>query len=308
MIQWIVSSSLLILVMIGLRFLLRGRIKPRLQYALWALVLVRLLVPIQFGSTPISIENTVAQAPLVQEMEQAEQVEYFDYHLDGFATGYYTFTPDLDHTPEDGTNNEPVTELFTHEEADRITRLRTTKEHLISLWVGGMILMGAAFLVSNLVFAGRLRKSRRLLEKGKLPIYVSDATETPCLFGLFRPGVYLTTSVAEEEHHKEYAVAHEMTHYRQGDALWSVLRSLCLIVHWYNPLVWWAAVLSRADGEIACDEATISVLGEDQRAEYGHVLINLTCRKTTDLLRTATTMTVVDENRCFVGGAILPGV
>lgn len=295
MIQWIVSSSLLLVVLIGLRFLLRGRIKPKLQYALWALALARLVLPISFGSVPISVENTVEKAPLVQEMEIADQVTYFDYHLDGFATGYYTYTPveNNDLQPETPTEipNEPVTERFTHAEADRLTHLRSAKEILLTVWVGGMILMGVAFLVSNLVFAGRLRKSRKLLEKGKLPIYVTEATETPCLFGLFRPAIYLTPAVAEEEHHRTYAIAHETTHYCHGDFVWSVLRSLCLIVHWYNPLVWWAAILSRADGEIACDEATISDLGEGERAEYGRVLIDLTCRKTTDLLRTATTMT-----------------
>lgn len=291
MIEWIISSSLLILVMIALRYLLRGRIKPRFQYALWALVLVRLLLPIQFGSAPISVENAVSQAPIVQEMEFADQVTYFDYHLDGYATGYYTYTPVEAGKPQPENQNEPVPELFTHAEADRLTHLRSVKEIVFTVWVGGMILMGVAFLVSNLVFAGRLRKSRKLLEKGKLPIYVSGATETPCLFGLFRSAVYLTTSVAEEEHHKEYAITHEMTHYRQGDALWSILRSLCLVLHWYNPLVWWAVVLSREDGEIACDEATIAILGENQRAEYGRVLINLTILKTSDLLRTATTMT-----------------
>lgn len=290
MIQWIVSSSLLLVVLIGLRFLLRGRIKPKLQYALWALALARLVLPISFGSVPISVENTVEKAPLVQEMEIADQVTHFDYHLDGFATGYYTFDPAQDQT-SDTEQSAPVTELFTHAEADRITHLRTTKGNLLILWVGGMVIMAVAFLVSNVVFALRLRKSRKLLEKGRLPIYVTEATETPCLFGLFRPAIYLTPAVAEEEHHRTYAIAHETTHYRHGDFVWSVLRSLCLIVHWYNPLVWWAAILSRADGEIACDEATISDLGEGERAEYGRVLIDLTCRKTTDLLRTATTMT-----------------
>ena len=291
MIQWIVSSSLLIAVLIGLRFLLRGRIKPKLQYALWALVFVRLLLPFQFGSAPISVENAVENTPLIQDMELAEQVEYFDYHLDGFATGYYTFQPVLDHDTESGTHNEPVPELFTHKEADRLTTLRSAKEYLTSLWIGGMILMTAAFFVSNLVFALRLRKSRKLLHAGKLPVYVTEATETPCYFGLLRPAIYLPPAVAAEETHKTYAIAHETTHYRHGDELWAVLRCICLVVHWYNPLVWLAAILSREDCEIACDEATIATIGEDQRVAYGHVLIDLTCRKSTDLLRTATTMT-----------------
>ncbi len=71
MINWIISSSVLIVVLIVLRYILRGRISPRLQYALWALVLVRLLVPVSFGSTGLSVNNlsiAVREQPAVQNV------------------------------------------------------------------------------------------------------------------------------------------------------------------------------------------------------------------------------------------------
>jgi hypothetical protein len=112
------------------------------------------------------------------------------------------------------------------------------------------------------------------------------------LFGVFRPAIYITPDVAEDETKLRYVLAHEQTHCRHGDHIWSALRSLCLTLHWYNPLVWLAAVLSRRDAELACDESTIKRIGEVNRMEYGRVLIGLTCekRKTTDLLCCATTM------------------
>ena len=85
---------------------------------------------------------------------------------------------------------------------------------------------------------------------------------------------------------------HELTHYRHLDHIWSVLRSLCLVLHWYNPLVWIAAKVSRADAELACDEGTLKKLGEGQRGDYGRTLISLTCADpVSDLFLTATTMT-----------------
>ena len=66
---------------------------------------------------------------------------------------------------------------------------------------------------------------------------------------------------------------------------------LCLALHWYNPLVWLAAVLSRRDGELACDEATVKRLGEEERAAYGRTLLAVTCRGRGDPLLTATSMT-----------------
>ena len=290
MTQWIVSSSILILIVIGLRFLLRKRIKPILQYALWALVLVRLLVPLQLGSTPISLENAVEKAPVVQQMELADRVVHFVYHADGTATGYYEYQPPLDHTAQTPVS-KPVPQTFTQQEAQSITRIRDVKGLLQKVWLGGMAVFGLVFLLSNLRFALRLRKSRKLEKEGRLPVYITDKVETPCLFGLLQPAIYLPPAVAEEPRHRDYSVAHETTHFRHGDALWAVLRCVCIVLHWYNPLVWWAAVLSREDGEIACDEATITALGEELRGDYGRVLVDLTCRKRTDLLQTATTMT-----------------
>ncbi|MEG2212879.1 MAG: M56 family metallopeptidase, partial [Clostridiales bacterium] len=91
------------------------------------------------------------------------------------------------------------------------------------------------------------------------------------LFGLFRLAIYLTPEAAGDE----------TTHYRPGDCIWSLLRGICLGFHGYNPLVWWAAILSRNDAELACDEATIKRIGE----------IEMTCQGHPALLLTATAMT-----------------
>jgi hypothetical protein len=63
-------------------------------------------------------------------------------------------------------------------------------------------------------------------------------------------------------------------------------------LHWFNPLEWLAAALSRRDAELACDEGTIRRIGEKNRLEYGRTLIQLICakRKPMDLLCCATTM------------------
>ena len=291
MTQWIISSSILILIVIALRFLLRKRIKPILQYALWALVLVRLLVPLQLGSTEISLQNAVEKAPVMQQMELADEITYFVYHADGTATGYYEYQPPLNHIEPEPPAPKPVPQTFTRQEAQSITRIRDVKGLMQKIWLGGMAVFGLTFLLSNLRFALRLRKGEKAGREGNLPIYITDKVETPCLFGLLRPGIYLPPAVAAEPRHRDYSVAHELTHFRHGDALWAVLRCVCIVLHWYNPLVWWAAVLSREDGEIACDEATITALGEERRGDYGRVLVDLTCRKPTDLLQTATTMT-----------------
>ena len=63
MLQVILTSSVLILVLLLLRRVLRGRVSLRLQYALWVLVAVRLLVPVSFGNSAVSVLNALPDSP-----------------------------------------------------------------------------------------------------------------------------------------------------------------------------------------------------------------------------------------------------
>lgn len=83
MIEWIVSSSILIAVIIALRSILRGRISLRLQYALWGIVLLRLLIPFSVGSSGLSVMNAVGKAELVQSAESISGLDTIEHMADG---------------------------------------------------------------------------------------------------------------------------------------------------------------------------------------------------------------------------------
>jgi len=114
-----------------------------------------------------------------------------------------------------------------------------------------------------------------------VPIYRVEALDSPCLFGIFSPAIYLTTENTENEAMRRYTIMHELTHLRHADHIWSILRCVCLVLHWYNPLVWWAAILSCRDAELACDEAMIADFSAADRAEYGRTLLAITCTRRT---------------------------
>lgn len=282
MIEWIVTSSILIAVIIALRFILKGKISLRLQYALWALVLLRLLVTMSFGSTELSVMNAVPKN-VPSALFSA-----------GVPRNAYTSQENSAITPaaEQKWMARPAFES-TGAVTNEIARLTDWGSIAKTVWLSGIAVVGLWLLISNLRLAARLKKTRRPLsvEGCRLPLYLSDAVDTPCLFGLFRPAIYATGEAAEEETKLRHVIEHEMTHFRHGDHVWSLLRGVCLALHWYNPLVWWAAILSRNDAELACDEATINRIGEDERAEYGRTLIGMTCQRRPALLLTATTMT-----------------
>ena len=77
MLEWILSSCVLILAVVGLRYLLRGRLSLRLQYAMWLIVLLRLLLPVGLGSSPVSVTNALPQGvPFFSEAsEPADTLE-----------------------------------------------------------------------------------------------------------------------------------------------------------------------------------------------------------------------------------------
>ena len=285
MIEWVVSSCILILAVIALRYLLRGKISLRLQYALWLLVLARLLIPVSFGSTDISVMSVVEKAPAVQAVESVRDVDTIWQADNGSVQGLPAGAA-ADNTPL-----QIAPRATSDDQFSRMSSALTLRKVLLPVWWCGAAVTLLVFLTANLCFAARLRKSRRplIVEGASLPVYVARERAVPCLFGLFRPAVYVTPE-AEDDTLLRHTVAHETTHFRQGDHVWALLRTVCLALHWWNPLVWWAAKLSRQDGELACDEATIRALGEGERAAYGRTLIRMACGRGASPLLTATTM------------------
>lgn len=295
MIKWILSSSVLIGAVIGLRYLFRGKISARLQYALWALVLIRLLMPSGIFSSYISIEKAVdlfQTIPVVQSTVtelQTPGLTYSEAQKEAKEQLLPNSSPTLKPDAETAVQLNNRTNLI---------RQLSTPSFLINsilgiLWYLGIAVVAITLLVSNIKFSIHLRRKRQLLMDEKPPVYTCEGLDTPCLFGLFRPAIYLTPEDAEDEQRRQHILTHERTHLKHWDHIWSFLRCLCLAIHWYNPLVWLAAILSRQDCELACDEATVEKLGEDQRIPYGETLVQTTCtaKPITGILGIATTMT-----------------
>lgn len=295
--EWILSSSILILIVIALRTVFKGKISLRLQYAIWGLVLLRLLMPFSFGSTNISIFNlaeAVKEQPAVQAVMDigSLNVPSMSYE-DAYNQIVEEYKSEgIDVNSLHGSELEALEyEAYDRMEGKDISEI--VGEIARAVWLIGIVLVGMAFFVINTLFKRKLLCSRYDLDisKENLSVYASTEIDTPCLFGIKNPAIYVTYPVADDQTLLRHTLEHEATHHRHGDHIWAVLRCICLAIHWYNPLVWWAAYLSQRDAELACDEATIKRLGEGERAEYGRTLIGMTCQKKANVLITATTMT-----------------
>lgn len=280
MIEWILSSSILILIVIALRIVFKGKISLRLQYAMWSLVLLRLLLPISFGSADFSVANFANLEKIPPVVTNTVKPN--------------TYVPDNLPAQNPQPGEFPSQEIIQSEPEITETTFDVSAYIPYVVWGLGFVAVTGMFVMTNRRFKRRIGASLYDLdtEKEGLEVWVARQIDTPCLVGVLHPVIYVTESVAKDKTLLRHTLEHEATHYCHRDHIWAVLRCLCLAIHWYNPLVWWAAFLSQRDAELACDEATIKRLGEGERAEYGRTLIGMTCLKKTNVLMTATTMAI----------------
>ena len=317
----LITSSVMILAVIALRFLFRGRVSRRLIYGAWLLVALRLLIPIQFGQLDFSV---LTQAkPVTDAITQIGQQPisgpsreelYPDALREQISQGSPVFIPEIQDQvdTEIQHSGRPAVDVYDEyldtNEAEEILLPEVNQqiETAVSekaapslgqialwIWLGGMVVMAGWFLCVNLSLHHSLRLSAvDFPTNSPIPVKVSPILASPCLFGLFRPVIYLTPACTEDDRHLRHVLTHEQTHLRHADHIWAWVRCLCLCIYWFNPLVWVAAYLSKRDCELACDEAALKILGEEERLAYGRTLVDMVALNPApgQLLETATAM------------------
>ncbi len=296
----VITSSVLILCIMFIRIVFRGKISGRLQYALWLLVALRLMIPsaAQLHMAIGSLEDfrimdivEALEERFGDVTEQLNKPVQFTMSLSsplGEQAAEWILGEDLD-IPE---SQDGPTSVFL---AGRIGLLWLDVFRLI--WIGGMVVIAVWMVAVNIVFMRKLRKSRKEFvlpgEESRIRCYTTDCLTSSCLYGIpGREAIYLTTDITEDAKKLRHVVTHELCHRKHGDSFWAVLRSILLCVYWMNPLVWAAVVLSKRDCELACDEAALLILGEEERIPYGETLLSILTgkRRLSDIACTATTM------------------
>lgn len=266
----ICTSSILILVVLALRLVFSRSLSRRVQYGLWAVVALRLLLPFPLLPSNVSVMNAV---------EAAETVIRTELPLPAFSG--------------EGVEPNPELETVLPPPLEQVTGSVSLARLGGLLWMGGALAVGGWMAFSNLRFSRRLKKTAAPVEQEgfPLPVYLARGLSSPCLSGVLRPAVYLTPESLESPKRIRHILTHEYTHYRHGDHIFSLVRCICLAVYWFHPLVWVAAVVSRQDCELACDEGALRQLGEEERISYGRTLLELVSGSGRSALWSSTTMT-----------------
>lgn len=262
------QASILVVLIVAAQWLLRKRISAGWRYALWGLLLARLLL-LWTPPAPFSVFNLGKHAS-----RALETVSNLDLPF-----------PDI----------EPSA-AATPPEVPNIVQEHTFSFNLLQIgaaaWIVGILLMTGVVLAQQYRIRHRLAGARSVMDEdtGRLldecrqrmairrPVTVlaTPHVESPALLGLLRPRLLLPAgflgSVARD--HLRYVFLHELAHLKRGDILMGWLSYTLLAIHWFNPLIWWARRRWTIDRELACDARTLSVLKPDERLAYGHALLD----------------------------------
>ena len=247
-----ISASWLILAVLVLRVVLKKAPKWVMPL-LWGVVALRLVCP-------FSIESALSLIPSAETIPSEIVTETREPVLYEQATLDIVTNPTLPSAAE-----VPV----------GVSRQQAQVDFNIYsvLWLAGM----AALLVHALVSAGKLKKKLATAILLRDNIYESEFVDSPFVFGVVKPNIYLPMHM--DEGTAAHVIAHERAHLARRDHWWKVLGYLVLALHWFNPLVWVAYILFCRDIELACDEKVVKGLDGAARADYSQALLSCAAPK-----------------------------
>ena len=242
-----ITAGWVVLGVVVLRLCFR-RAPKWITVLLWGLVAVRLLLP-------FSIESALSLLPsgetVPHEILQAEKPAI----QSGIPSVNAVVNPFLQ-------------DSFAPAPGNSVNPMQVVTEIAAWVWIVGVAGMLLYFFVSFFLLKRKLREAVLVKEN----VWACDGVDTPFLFGVFRPRIYLPSFLAEED--AAFVIAHEKAHLKRKDHLWKPLGFLLLAVYWFHPLLWVGYILLCKDIELACDEKVLRELGEQSKKPYSNALIN----------------------------------
>lgn len=265
------TVSLAALVPLILRRLMKKRYPARMVCVVWAILALRLLIPVQL---------TLPQAP-VQVMPRTSYVVQSDqtaFRQAGLPVG------------QNPTRWVTGTQAQTLSAADTGTvKTVDITDILLTLWLAGVIAcvlwqgIGYYRLIHSL--KGTSRSVERadlhtilqeqcadLVIDREIPLRVSSAADCPMLAGFIHPTLYLPDERISQTD-AAFIFRHELTHYKHGDLWLKLLLLAARCLHWFNPLVHLIARFAQEDIEAACDDAVVRGHDGAYRRAYGETIL-----------------------------------
>lgn len=237
------SASWLVLAVLLLRLCLKKTPKW-ITCVLWGIVALRLVMPFTF-------ESSLSLIPSAEVIPQDIVTSQ--------APAIHSGIPAVNSTVNPMVTQQVIEESHIMEKILSVGAI---------VWAVGAVLMLMYSIISWLMLRRRVRASILLRDN----IYMCDNVDSPFVFGIFRPKIYVPSGMDEEQ--LTYVLAHENAHIRRGDHCWKPLSFWLLAVYWFNPLLWVAYILLCRDIERACDEKVIADMDNADKKGYSQALVS----------------------------------
>lgn len=303
---WRTSSqaSVLVLLVLLVQWLLRNKLAPVWRYAIWFVVLVRLIVPMSPESA-FSIFNyvkvgVVADQPNTDPNSQTVNPDFRvrDVNpsvLPDFTVSEITLLETV--RADKQVRKQAVTlargNRFSAFEPHLETARPALRQIAFAVWLLGVLVLGTRLIWGSLVFARRLNHLDAVCHidvislldsckhamgvRRKVTLIETDNVESPALFGLIRLRLLLPSRMTAKFSQDElrYVFLHELAHIKRCDIIVNWLMSGLQIVHWFNPFIWYAFSRMRADRELACDALALAHTQHGENQSYGRTILKL---------------------------------
>jgi bla regulator protein BlaR1 len=256
---WSVSTmaSVLVVLIVVMQLVLKHRLKPRWHYLMWLLVIVRLILP--WGpESDFSIYNWIGYTDSAHSAVQVTQEEILARAA----------------IPE--------------------TAAQSVYRNLFVIWLVGVCLFGTYTIRINRKFAQKMKKETVAITDARVlelfnqckkmmsinrPIALAQSCNlaTPTLFGFVKPQLIMPQTILNSlnDDQLQHVFLHELAHSKRNDIEVNWFMHVLLIIHWFNPVLWYAYRRMREDQEIASDALALSCLTPDKSQDYGYTLIKL---------------------------------
>ena len=294
---WLLSTSLqagvLVCLVLLVQRLLGGRLSPRWRWALWLLVVARLVMP-WTPESPVSIFNLPrlflhGRQPVEAAIPAVRTVE--ERHA-------FTPAPDVPAPPpyevSAAASTAPPPAVAAHAPSVPAHNISISPWNaLILLWLSGFLGLSAVVIVQGISLSRAVRRGRRITEKSALdvlerskailgirvPVALVESTfvTSPSLFGAVRPRLLLPEGMVESARPEtlRFIFLHELAHLKRHDVPLNWLVSALQFAHWFNPLIWYGFYRMRADRELACDSLALSYIKPAEANDYGRTILGL---------------------------------
>ncbi|MCD7888985.1 MAG: M56 family metallopeptidase [Oscillospiraceae bacterium] len=261
LLEMTLTGGVLILLVLLLRAIFLNRLPKTAFIVMWAVVLLRLLVPVSFFGTTAA--ETASEAPEVYTLEAV--------------------------TPTEETEVREVITLNSYNPSTEPTAETAERADLFGIiWLIGAVVCAVVLVLSYILSIRRFNRSENLESdfisafqssnklRRTVTVKLSDKTTTPLTYGIIHSVILLPMSMdLSDQKQLKYVLMHEYIHIRKLDNLLKGISSAAVCIHWFNPLVWVMNKFLSRDIELRCDEALLRQCSGDCRADYALTLIDL---------------------------------